>query len=110
MTPTDSLARVHALADQATMAGYVVMVLCGLGVLATVWMLVDTWRRWQRIEAARRVRDRLAQEADPEGWARRQAQQAEEEALIAAELAAMHRARWYGRLWGWRRRRLWPQP
>src|SRR6266481_2865566 len=57
-----------------------------------VWMIVAMWRRAQHEKAARRVRDRLAQEADPEGWARRQARQALEAALIAEELAAMRRA------------------
>jgi hypothetical protein len=84
-----------------------------MGVFAAVfitWMLVSTWRREQHDKAARRVRDRLAQEADPEGWARRQERQAREAALIAEELAAMRRASWYGRLWSWWRQRLWPQP
>ena len=62
------------------------------------WMLVAMWQRAQHEKAARRVRDRLAQEADPEGWARRQAHQAQEATLIAEELAAMRRASWYGRL------------
>jgi choline-glycine betaine transporter len=61
-------------------------------------MIVAMWRRAQHEKAARRVRDRLAQEEDPEGWARQQARQAREAALIAAELAAMRRATWYGRL------------
>jgi hypothetical protein len=72
-----------------------------MGIFAAVmipWMLVSTWRREQRYTAERRVRDRLAQEADPEGWARRQAHQAREAALIAEELAAMRRASWYRRL------------
>ena len=67
------------------------------------WMLVALWRHAQHDKAARRVRDRLAQEADPEGWARRQARQALEATLIAEELAAMRRASWYGRLLRWRR-------
>jgi len=69
---------------------------CGL-----VWMLVAMGRRAQHEKAAQRVRNRLAQEADPEGWARRQARQALEAALIAEELAAMRRASWYGRLRRW---------
>ena len=66
-----------------------------------VLMLVATWRHAQHEKAARRVRDRLAQEKDPEGFARRQARQALEAALIAEELAAMRRASWYGRLRRW---------
>jgi choline-glycine betaine transporter len=61
-------------------------------------MIVAMWRRAQHDKAARRVRDRLAQEEDPEGFARRQARQTREAALIAAELAAMRRASWYRRL------------
>ena len=68
-----------------------------------VWMTVALWRHAQHDKAARRVRDRLAQEADPEGWARRQARLAQEAALIAEELAAMRRASWYGRLLRWGR-------
>jgi len=43
------------------------------------WMIVALWRHAQHEKAARRGRDRdrLAQEADPEGWARRQAHQAQ---------------------------------
>src|SRR6266481_1431165 len=66
-----------------------------------VYMTVALWRHAQHEKAARRVRDRLAQEADPEGWARRQARLAQEAALIAEELAAMRRATWYGRLLRW---------
>jgi hypothetical protein len=58
----------------------------------------------ERYTTARRVRDRLDQEADPEGWARRQAHQAREAALIAEELASMRRASWYGRLLAMARR------
>jgi hypothetical protein len=70
---------------------------------ALVCLLVALWRGAQHDKAARRVRDRLAQEADPEGWARRQPRQALETTLIAEELAAMRRASWYGRLLRWGR-------
>ena len=83
-----------------------------MGVFAAwtiTWMLVSTWRREQYSKAARLVRDRLAQEEDPEGWGRRQARQAREAALIAEELAAMRRARWYRRLLSVWRQRPWPE-
>ncbi len=76
----------------------VAIVLTCLAACVAAWMTVVTWRREQHDKAARRVRDRLAQETDPEGWARRQARLAQEAALIAEELAAMRRASWYGRL------------
>jgi hypothetical protein len=79
-----------------------VVMICLL-VCGSICMIVATWRGAQRDKAARRVRDRLFQEADPEGWAKRQAHQAREAALIAEELAAMRRASWYGRLLHWRR-------
>ena len=68
------------------------------------WLIVSAWRREQHARAERRVRDRLAQAEDPEGWALRQARQAQVAALVAAELAEVRRARWYARLfgWGWR--------
>jgi hypothetical protein len=67
-------------------------------VCGSICMIVATWRGVQRDKAARRVRDRLAQEDDPEFWARLQARQAREAALITEELAAMRRASWYRRL------------
>ncbi len=79
----------------------VAIVMSCLVVCVAAWMTVRTWRGVQHDRAARRVRDRLDQEADPEGWSRRQAHQAREAALIAAELAAMRRASWYGRLRRW---------
>jgi hypothetical protein len=65
------------------------------------WLIVSAWRREQHARAERRVLDRLAQAEDPEGWARRQARQAQVAALVAAELAAVRRTRWYARLLGW---------
>jgi hypothetical protein len=79
-----------------------VVMLCLVACVAA-WVSVAIWRGVQRDQATRRVCDRLAQERDPEGWARRQADKALESALIAEELAAMRRASWYGRLLRWRR-------
>jgi len=92
-----------AIASNARTVEILTIVMSCLLVCATACMIVSTWRREQRDKAARRVRDRLAQEADPEGWARRQAHQALEATLIAEELATMRRASWYGRLLRWRR-------
>jgi hypothetical protein len=81
------------------------MILMGIfGVALGVWTGISSWRSEQRMRARRRVWDRLAQEENPEGWARRQARQAQVDALVAAELAEVRRARWYTRLmgWGWR--------
>jgi len=81
----------------------VAIVMTCLVVCVAAWMTVLTWRGVRHDRAAQRVRDRLDQEADPEGWARRQARLALEAALIAEELATMRRATWYGRLLRWRR-------
>jgi len=91
---------IAAMVRQSEWLVIAMTVLLGVG---AVWMIVSTWRRAQYDKAARRVRDRLAQEADPEGWARHQARQAHEAALIAKELAAMRRASWHGRLLRWGR-------
>jgi uncharacterized protein HemX len=95
MTPTEIVASVHALAAQAQ---GVFLVMNGLMALLALAVGVTLWRQAQRDTATRRVRDRLAQAEDPEGWARRQARQALETTLIAEELAAMRRASWYRRL------------
>jgi hypothetical protein len=80
----------------------ILTVILAIGAVAWItWLLVSTWRREQHHQAERRVRDRLAQAADPEGWTRRQAHQAQVAALVAEELAAMRRTSWYGRLWSW---------
>jgi hypothetical protein len=100
MTLTEIVASVQALAAQAQ---GILLAMNGLMALLALAVGVTLWRQAQHDKAARRVRDRLAQEADPEGWARRQARQAHEAALIAEELAAMRRASWYGRLLRWRR-------
>ena len=92
-----------AIAAAASRVETVAIVMVCLVVCAAVWMIVALWRSAQHDKAARRVRDRLAQEEDPEGWARRQARQAREAALVAAELATMRRASWYGRLLRWGR-------
>jgi hypothetical protein len=97
----------HSQRDGAAYAHLLVYLLIFMvlfGALAMTWLHVSTWRRAQRFRARRRVLDRLAQEADPEGWARRQARQAQVAALVAAELADVRRTRWYARLlgWGWR--------
>jgi hypothetical protein len=83
---------------------YLLIFMVIFGALVMAWLCVSAWRSEQRASAKRRVLDRLAQEADPEGWARRQARQAQVAALVAAELADVRRARWYARLlgWGWR--------
>jgi hypothetical protein len=102
MTTPDTLPIIHALADQVTLAGYIVMGLCALAFLATIVFAVGYWRRAQRFDAECRVRDRLDQEADPEAWAERLARLAHEAVLVDEELARMRRARWWLR---WLRRR-----
>jgi hypothetical protein len=98
------------IATNARTMEYLTIVMGVFAAVMITWMIVSAWRREQHDKAARRVRDRLAQEADPEGWARRQAHQAREAALITAELAVMRRASWYGRLWNRWHQRLWPEP
>jgi len=92
--------RLESASKVSTGESLIIVMSCLLA-CAAAWMTVATWRRAQHDKAERRVRDRLDQEADPEGWSRRQAHQAREAALIAAELAAMRRASWYGRLRRW---------
>jgi hypothetical protein len=79
---------------------YVELGLCVLLLLGAIRVQVRSYRDEQHWRATQRVRDRLAQEADPEAWARRQARQAHEAALVTAELARMRRARWWGRWLG----------
>ena len=88
--------------DQQTVKTVAIILKCLMSG-ALICMLVVLWRGVQHDKAVRRVRDRQAQEADPEGWARRQARQAQERALIAQELATMRRVSWYGRLLRWGR-------
>ena len=87
----------HQLVVMYVIMTFVIAMGC-LVVCGDIWVFVSSWRREQRDRAAHRVRDRLEREEDPEGWARRQAHQALEAALIDEELAAMRRARWHRRL------------
>ena len=94
----------HSLSDltaQSQTPWYLIILMTIVLVAMVVCMYVSTWRSEQRMRARRRVWDRLAQEENPEGWARRQARQAQIDALVAAELAEVRRARWYNRLMGW---------
>jgi hypothetical protein len=86
------------IASKMSTVDSLTIVMSGLLACLLICMIVAMWRRAQHEKAAQRVRDRLDQEEDPEGWARRQARQAREAALIAEELATMRRASWYGRL------------
>jgi hypothetical protein len=88
----------RSLAFHTTLTTSLVIVVGCLAAWMIAWMIVSLWWREQRYQAECRVRDRLAQAEDPEGWARHQARRAHEAALVAEELAAMRRARWYGRL------------
>ena len=88
------------VAANAHVVGYITIIMAMVAAVAFPWLIVSAWRREQHARAERRVLDRLAQAEDPEGWARRQARQAQVAALVAAELAGMRRARWYARLWG----------
>ena len=88
----------RSLAFHTTLMTYMVIVVGCLAACMIAWMIVSHWWREQRYKAKCRVRDRLAQEEHPEGWARQQARRAHEAALVAEELAAMRRASWYGRL------------
>ncbi len=63
-----------AIAANVSRVETAAMVMICLVVCAAAWMTVALWRHAQHEKAARRVRDRLDQEADPEGWAWRQAQ------------------------------------
>jgi len=99
-TQASEAIRLAIAADARTVELLAIVMSCLL-VGGAAWMVVATWRREQHDKAERRVRDRLAQEEDPEGWAKRQARQAREAALTAAELATMRRASWYGRLLRW---------
>jgi hypothetical protein len=76
--------RLAIAADMSLVDSLTIVMSCLLA-CAAAWMIVATWRREQHEKAARRVRDLLDQEEDPEGWARRQARQAHEAALVAAE-------------------------
>ena len=89
--------RLSIASNVARVETVTIVMICFL-VCAAALIIVALWRHAQHEKAARRVRDRLDQEADPEGWARRQAL---ETTLIAEELAAMRRASWYGRLLRW---------
>jgi len=60
-----------SIAAEVASAETAFIVMTCLIVCSSLWMTVALWRRAQRDKAARRVRDRLAQEEDPEGWARR---------------------------------------
>ena len=68
--------RLAFAADVTSVEIAAIVIICIL-VCVAAWMIVALWRHVQHEKAARRVRDRLAQEADPEGWARRQAHQAQ---------------------------------
>ena len=70
--------RLAFAADVTSVEIAAIVIICVL-VCVAAWMIVALWRHVQHEKAARRDRDRdrLAQEADPEGWARRQAHQAQ---------------------------------
>jgi hypothetical protein len=89
------------VAANAQVVGYITIIMAIFAAVWITWLFVSAWRREQHARAERRVLDRLAQQEDPEGWARRQARQAQVAALVAAELAAVRRTRWYARLLGW---------
>jgi hypothetical protein len=88
------------VAANAHVLGSLTIIMAVFAAVVFAWLGVSAWRREQHARAKRRVLDRLAQQEDPEGWARRQARRAQVAALVAAELAAVRRTRWYARLGG----------